>query len=110
MPAVAGSGHSSPGGWRGLNCRMASALIRNAGNRLVPFSKELFPLFSFFSGGAGAMGKGFHNYLLVHLLGDSPICSHPSDHSWKVHPVRNVFLGAEVPPLSSLPPCPSELL
>lgn len=31
VPAAAGSAHSSPGGWRGLNCRMARELIRNAG-------------------------------------------------------------------------------
>lgn len=40
VPAAAGSGHSSPGGWHGLNHRTASVLIRNAGKRLVPFRKE----------------------------------------------------------------------
>lgn len=75
MPAVAGSGHSSPGGWHSLNCRMASELIRNAGKRLVSFSKGLPPpLFPpFFPGGAGVMGRNVHNYLLVHLHGDSQI-------------------------------------
>lgn len=43
VPAAAGSGHSSPGGWRGLSHRTASVLIRNAGKRLVPFRKELPP-------------------------------------------------------------------
>lgn len=51
VPAAAGSGHSSPGGWRGLNHRTASVLIRNAGKRLVPFRKKLpppsLPLLSF---------------------------------------------------------------
>lgn len=101
VPAAAGSGHSSPGGWRGLNHRTASVLIRNAGKRLVPFRKKrpLIPTPPFFP---GSMGRGIDNYLLVPLHGDSAICPHLSDCSWKVHLLQNVFLGAEVPPISSL--------
>lgn len=77
--AAAGSGRSSPGGWRGLNCRMASALIRNVGKKLVPFSKGLFCLLSFLLVLVLCMRRGFHNYLLVHLHGDCHLGSHLSD-------------------------------
>lgn len=108
MPAVAGSGHCSPGGWHRLNCRMASELIRNAGKRLVSFSKELPPpLFPpFFPGGAGAMGRNVHNYFLVHLHGDSQIDSPLLHCSRKGAPRAKCFpwRGGPSSPLPSCPP------
>lgn len=66
------------------------------------------PFLNFFPGGAGAKGKGIHNYLLVLLRGDSPICSLPLDVHGRCIPCKMLSLVRRSL-LSSLPPCPSEL-
>lgn len=113
VPAAAGSAHSSPGGWRGLNCRMARELIRNAGKKLVPFLDGLPPhlfFFSFLVLLVLCMGRGIHNLCIGTSSWEfSDMCPTSRLHPRKGTPRVKCFSGWGGPS-SLLPPCPFELL
>lgn len=102
VPAAAGSGHSSPDGWHDLNHRMAGVLIRNAGKGLVPFRKEPpplpFPPLSFLV----PWEEAFIITYRCLFMGILKYALTSQTARGRAHPLQNVFLGAEVPPLSSL--------
>ena len=105
--ATAGSGHSSPGCWHGLSHRMASVLIRNAGKRLVPFSKELSPSPSPFPlSSLGVLVQWNEPFIIIYsclFMGILEYVLTSQAAHGRVHSLQHVFLGVEVPPLSSLP-------